>query len=88
MSDLTALPVTVEHYREPVGIGDVRTRLSWVIRTDLAGWRQAAYELEIEPEGGPVFSSVGSIRRNLCWRRGVHRSSPAGTGGRRGPSMG
>ena len=57
MSDLTVQPVTVEHYREPVGIGDTRPRLSWVIRTDLAGWRQAAYELEIEPEDGPVFSS-------------------------------
>ena len=57
MSDLTVLPVTVEHYREPIGIGDARPRLSWVTSTDLADWRQAAYEVEIEPETGPVFSS-------------------------------
>jgi alpha-L-rhamnosidase len=57
MSDLTVLPATVEHYREPIGIGDRRPRLSWVISTDLTGWRQSAYELEIEPEAGPVFSS-------------------------------
>ena len=57
MSDLTVLPVTVEHYREPVGIGDVRPRLSWVVSTEQQNWRQAAYELEIEPEAGQVFSS-------------------------------
>ena len=44
MSDLTVLPVTVEHYREPVGIGDVRPRLSWVVGTEQQNWRQAAYE--------------------------------------------
>jgi alpha-L-rhamnosidase len=57
MSDLTVLPITIEHYREPVGIGDPRPRLSWVITTDLEDWRQAAYELEIEPEAGQGFSS-------------------------------
>ncbi|KGH48734.1 alpha-L-rhamnosidase [Modestobacter caceresii] len=57
MSDLTVLPVTVEHHREPLGIGETRPRLSWVSRTDLDGWRQAAYELEIAPEEGPVWSS-------------------------------
>ena len=57
MSDLIVLPVTVEHHREPIGIGDVRPRLSWVISTEQENWRQTAYELEIEPEAGPVFSS-------------------------------
>ena len=57
MSDLTVLPVTVEHHREPLGIGETTPRLSWVPRTDLPDWRQAAYELEIEPDGGPVWSS-------------------------------
>ena len=47
MSDLTVLPVTVEHHREPIGIGEATPRLSWVSRTDLPDWRQAAYELEI-----------------------------------------
>ena len=47
MSDLTVEPVTVEHHREPLGIGEVAPRLSWVTRTELPDWRQAAYELQI-----------------------------------------
>ena len=57
MSDLTILPVTVEHHREPVGIGETTPRLSWVSRTDLADWRQAAYELEIAPSDGEAWTS-------------------------------
>ncbi len=57
MSDLTVSPITVEHHREPIGIGESRPRLSWVTRTDLSDWRQAAYEVEIEPEDGEVWSS-------------------------------
>jgi alpha-L-rhamnosidase len=57
MSDLTVRPVTVEHHREPVGIGEPTPRLSWVTETDLPDWRQAAYELEIEPQAGPAWSS-------------------------------
>ena len=48
MSDLTVLPVTLEHHREPLGIGEPTPRISWVSRTDLPDWRQAAYELQIE----------------------------------------
>jgi alpha-L-rhamnosidase len=57
MSDLTVMPVTVEHHREPIGIGETTPRLSWVSRTDGADWRQAAYELEIEPVEGAAWSS-------------------------------
>jgi alpha-L-rhamnosidase len=57
MSDLTILPVTVEHHREPFGIGERAPRLSWVSRTDLPDWRQAAYEVEIDPEDGEAWSS-------------------------------
>ena len=57
MSDLTVLPVTVEHHREPLGIGEATPRLSWVSRTDLPDWRQAAYELEVEPADGEVWSA-------------------------------
>jgi alpha-L-rhamnosidase len=67
MSDLTVLPVTVEHHREPVGIGERSPRLSWVTRTELPDWRQAAYELEIAPEDGDAWSSgrVGSAESVL-----------------------
>ena len=57
MSDLTVLPITVEHHREPLGIGETTPRISWMTRTDLPDWRQAAYELEIEPEDGEAWSS-------------------------------
>ena len=57
MSDLTVLPVTVEHHRELLGIGERAPRLSWVSRTDVEGWRQAGYELEIVPADGAVWSS-------------------------------
>lgn len=57
MSDLTVLPVTVEHHREPIGVGERTPRLSWVTRTELPDWRQAAYELEIEPPDGEIWSS-------------------------------
>jgi alpha-L-rhamnosidase len=57
MSDLTVLPVTVEHHREPFGIGGPAPRLSWIVRTDEPDWRQEAYELKIEPEDGPAWTS-------------------------------
>ena len=57
MSDLTVLPITVEHHREPLGIGETTPRISWMTRTDLPDWRQAAYELEIDPEDGEAWSS-------------------------------
>jgi alpha-L-rhamnosidase len=57
VSDLTVDPVTVEHSRAPLGIGDVAPRLSWVSRTELPDWRQVAYEVEIAPADGDVWSS-------------------------------
>lgn len=57
MSDLTVRAVTVEHHRNPLGIGEASPRLSWVTDTALPGWRQAAYELQIRPVDGPVWSS-------------------------------
>jgi alpha-L-rhamnosidase len=57
VSDLTVQPVTVEHHRDPFGIGETTPRLSWVTRTEQRDWRQAAYELEIEPEDGEAWSS-------------------------------
>ena len=65
MSDMTVLPVTVEHHREPLGIGDTRPRLSWQVSTELPSWQQAAYEMEIEPADGPVWSS-GRVDSDEC----------------------
>ncbi|WP_030450548.1 glycoside hydrolase family 78 protein [Herbidospora cretacea] len=47
MSSLRVEPVTFEHHREPFGIGEAAPRLSWVVRTDLPGWLQRAYDVEL-----------------------------------------
>ena len=65
MSDLTVLPVTVEHHREPLGIGEATPRLSWVSRTELPDWRQAAFELEVgDWSSGRVHSAESVL---IAW---------------------
>jgi len=51
---------TVEHHREPLGVGERRPRLSW--KVDAApGWAQTDYELEVTRESGaPTRSAVHS----------------------------
>src|SRR4051794_7866476 len=61
MSDVTVAPVTFEHHREPLGIGEATPRLSWVVRTGLPGWRQAAYELEIGDWSSGRVASAESV---------------------------
>lgn len=46
-------PVTAEHHREPLGIGEQAPRLSWRTAAP-AGWEQAAYEIEITAADGTV----------------------------------
>ena len=50
----TVRPVTVEHHREPLGIGQPRPRLSWVVDTTVPGWAQRAYEIEISSGGSSI----------------------------------
>ncbi|WP_344982399.1 hypothetical protein, partial [Streptosporangium fragile] len=47
MTFLNVEPVTFEHHREPLGIGERAPRLSWIIRTGIPGWLQRAYEIEL-----------------------------------------
>lgn len=54
-------PVTVEHHRLPLGIGESRPRLSWVTDTDEAGWTQRAYELELVLGDDPDAVSTGRV---------------------------
>jgi alpha-L-rhamnosidase len=59
----TVRPVTVEHHREPLGIGEAAPRLSWIVDTDRAGWAQRAYEIEVsDPDrpGAPA-STTGRV---------------------------
>ncbi|WP_062352853.1 glycoside hydrolase family 78 protein [Herbidospora yilanensis] len=46
MTSLHVGPVTFEHHRDPLGIGEATPRLSWVVRTELPGWLQQAYDIE------------------------------------------
>lgn len=41
------LAPTVEHHREPFGIGERTPRLSWIVEEAPAGWHQTAYEIDV-----------------------------------------
>uniref|UniRef100_UPI001968F02D glycoside hydrolase family 78 protein n=4 Tax=Streptomyces TaxID=1883 RepID=UPI001968F02D len=47
-----------EHHREPLGIGESHPRLSWTTRTELPGWRQAAYEIQRLAAQGDVVATA------------------------------
>jgi alpha-L-rhamnosidase len=49
---ITVDRVTIEHHREPLGIGESTPRLSWVSETELPGWTQTAYEIEVVRRAG------------------------------------
>ncbi len=48
---------SVEHHREPLGIGESSPRLSWTT-TAPAGWAQTAYELRISRDSAPESQIV------------------------------
>ena len=78
MSDLTVLPVTVEHHREPLGIGETTPRLSWVIAHRPA--RLAAGRLRAGDRAGRTARSgrpAASSRPSPCSCRGARRRWPA-----------
>ena len=50
---------TVEHHREPLGIGERRPRISWKLDAD-RGWTQVAYELEVTRAGLSARTRVDS----------------------------
>ncbi|WP_353816522.1 family 78 glycoside hydrolase catalytic domain [Agromyces sp. SYSU T00266] len=55
-------PVTVEHHREPLGIGEATPRLSWIVDTDAAGWHQHASEIEIvDPDAPGAAFTTGRV---------------------------
>ncbi|MHA7283274.1 family 78 glycoside hydrolase catalytic domain [Arthrobacter sp. TMS2-4] len=54
---ITVNPVTFEHHREPLGIGERRPRLSWKTTAD-PGWTQERYEIEVTEASGAGFSRV------------------------------
>ncbi|MGJ6963137.1 family 78 glycoside hydrolase catalytic domain [Streptosporangium sp. G11] len=54
-------PPRFEHHREPLGMGESAPRLSWTVVTDLPGWRQRAYEIEIADETGATLTATGVV---------------------------
>ena len=61
MTDLHVDPVTVEHHREPLGIGEAAPRLSWVTRTERLGWSQRAYEIEVTDADSGATVTTGRV---------------------------
>jgi alpha-L-rhamnosidase len=50
-------PVRFEHHRLALGIGERTPRLSWRVTAAPDGWRQAAYEVEVDSVAHPVESA-------------------------------
>ena len=44
-------PVTFEHHREALGIGEARPRISWRVVSERPGWVQQAYEIRVTGGG-------------------------------------
>ena len=50
-------PVTFEHHREALGIGETRPRISWRVRTENPEWVQRAYEIRVTGADGSSVTS-------------------------------
>jgi alpha-L-rhamnosidase len=65
---------TVEHHREPLGIGERRPRLSWTVSAP-PDWRQSAYEVELSGDTGTSVVRISSQDQVLVpWPGGELRS--------------
>ncbi len=63
-NDVRVESLRVEHLLTPLGIGQMRPRLSWTTRTPVTGWTQAAYEIEVSdaPDGDVTQVPTGRVR--------------------------
>jgi alpha-L-rhamnosidase len=50
-------PVTFEHHREALGIGEARPRISWRVRPENPEWGQRAYEIRVTGADGSSVTS-------------------------------
>ena len=55
---------TVEHHREPLGIGERRPRLSWTVSAP-PEWRQQAYQIELSRAVGTTITTADSAEQVL-----------------------
>jgi alpha-L-rhamnosidase len=53
--------VRFEHRRDALGIGNAKPRLSWIVATEAAGWRQAGYEIETYGPDNSLREQTGRI---------------------------
>ena len=60
-SDTAIADLRFGHHREPLGVGEPYPRLSWMVATGVAGWRQAAYELEAYRFDGQLHDQTGRV---------------------------
>ena len=64
----TITAIRFEHIRAALGVGEDRPRLSWIVDTTTAGWRQTGYEIEAYGPEGRLRGQTG---------RGESESSPS-----------
>lgn len=61
--------VTVEHHREPIGIGESKPRISWTFEGN-ESWNQDSYEIEVKRRGqiiGNIYSQDTSNSIFVPW---------------------
>jgi len=61
MTQISSVKLQIEHLRDALGIGTDRPRLSWVIETDIQGWHQSNYEIEVYDVGGKLRNQSGKV---------------------------
>ena len=61
VTSLVVRPVRVEHHADPLGIGQAQPRLTWSVVTEVEGWSQSGYELEIARPDGSVRDTTGRV---------------------------
>ena len=60
-SGVAIADVRFEHHRNPLGVGESRPRLSWMVGTNVVGWRQAGYEIEAYGSDGRLVGRTDRV---------------------------
>ena len=60
-TNLVVSELRFEHHRNGFAIGTAQPRLSWIVDTPTAGWRQAGYELELYGPDNQIHAQTGPV---------------------------
>jgi len=60
-TDTAIASLRFEHRPDALGIGTAQPRLSWIVQTSVAGWRQAGYEIEAYEPDGKLRDQTGRV---------------------------